>query len=127
MDYQPRFAAAAPAAPLELAAVVRWRHPELGDLPADEWLVAAGECDLLAGIDEWIVERVCADLRAWRETGCRLVPVALALTRSCSGRISFAAQRVCARRGCRPPWWRWNWPNGCSTTPAARAGRSCTG
>ena len=99
VDYQPRFAAAAPAAPLELAAVVRWRHPELGDLPADEWLVAAGECGLLAGIDEWIVERVCADLRAWRETGCRLVPVALALTPHQLLEPDFLPmlQRVCAR------------------------------
>ena len=99
VDYQPRFAAAAPAAPLQLAAVVRWRHPELGDLPADEWLAAAGECGLLAGIDEWIVERVCADLRAWREAGCRLVPVVLALTPHQLLEPGFLPmlERLCAR------------------------------
>jgi diguanylate cyclase (GGDEF)-like protein len=128
VDYLPRFAAdAAPAAPLQLAALVRWRHPELGDLPADEWLAAAGECGLLAKIDEWIVERVCADLRAWREAGwCRWFSPSPRT--SCSNRVSCPCSSGCApATRCRPPWWRWNWPNGCSTTPAARAEGSCTG
>jgi diguanylate cyclase (GGDEF)-like protein len=105
VDYLPRFAAdAAPAAPLQLAALVRWRHPELGDLPADEWLAAAGECGLLAKIDEWIVERVCADLRAWREAGCRLVPVVLALTPHQLLEPGFLPmlERLCARHAVPP-------------------------
>ena len=106
VDYLPRFAASAigPDDPAGVCALVHWHHPDMGDMPADEWLAAAGECGLLATVDEWIVDRVGADLRAWREAGCHEVPVALPVQSHQLLEPDFLPmlERVCARHALPP-------------------------
>jgi diguanylate cyclase (GGDEF)-like protein len=46
-------------------ALVRWRHPELGDIQPDEFLPLAEEAGLLGTIDSWVLETACTRAVGW--------------------------------------------------------------
>jgi predicted signal transduction protein with EAL and GGDEF domain len=60
-------------------ALVRWNHPELGELPAAAFLPAAADAGLLLTICEWVTRTACAQARAWDGAGLREVPVVVNL------------------------------------------------
>jgi diguanylate cyclase (GGDEF)-like protein len=49
-------------------ALVRWRHPELGDIRPDEFLPLAEEAGLLGAIDSWVLETACTRAAGWLRT-----------------------------------------------------------
>jgi diguanylate cyclase (GGDEF)-like protein/PAS domain S-box-containing protein len=53
-----------------LEALVRWKHPERGLLPAAAFIQIAEETGLLLAIGEWLIPTACAQIAAW--PGCRL-------------------------------------------------------
>jgi diguanylate cyclase (GGDEF)-like protein len=50
-------------------ALLRWRHPRLGLIAADQFISAAAEHRLLPPIGEWVVSAACAQVRAWLDSG----------------------------------------------------------
>jgi EAL domain-containing protein (putative c-di-GMP-specific phosphodiesterase class I) len=48
-------------------ALVRWRHPELGLLPASAFIPLAEECGLVAEIDRWMRRTVFRQLVLWQD------------------------------------------------------------
>ena len=48
-------------------ALVRWRHPELGLLPAAAFLSLAEDCGLVHALDEWVRDEVFSQLAAWQD------------------------------------------------------------
>ncbi len=50
-------------------ALLRWQHPEKGMIVPDDFLNVAEECGLIVPIGEWMIETVCKQLAAWRESG----------------------------------------------------------
>jgi diguanylate cyclase (GGDEF)-like protein len=48
-------------------ALVRWEHPARGLLQPKEFVEVAVAAGLMAPIGRWVVDRACADLRAWRD------------------------------------------------------------
>ena len=50
-------------------ALVRWRHPERGLVPPDEFLPVAEETGLVVQIDEFVQRQAFADVAAWRQAG----------------------------------------------------------
>ena len=50
-------------------ALVRWRHPEHGLVPPQEFLGVAEEIGLIAQIDEFVLVESCRQARAWQEEG----------------------------------------------------------
>ena len=48
-------------------ALVRWRHPRRGLLSAADFVPLAEESGMILPIGEWVLERACRQLRAWRE------------------------------------------------------------
>ncbi|MGH8178139.1 MAG: EAL domain-containing protein [Steroidobacter sp.] len=48
-------------------ALLRWRLPGHGDIPPSQFIPLAEETNLILGIGEWVMNRVCADYRGWTE------------------------------------------------------------
>lgn len=46
-------------------ALVRWRHPERGYIPPDEFIPVAEESGLIQEIGEWVLVNSCRDAREW--------------------------------------------------------------
>jgi len=49
-------------------ALLRWRLPGHGDISPSQFIPLAEETSLIMDIGEWVMDRVCADYRAWQKT-----------------------------------------------------------
>ena len=61
-------------------ALLRWRHPEFGQVAPAEFIPVAEESGLIIPIGQWVLEQACARLRAWREAGHRDLTMAVNLS-----------------------------------------------
>jgi len=46
-------------------ALLRWRHPELGDIPPSKFIPIAEETGMLGRIGEWVLRRACREAVNW--------------------------------------------------------------
>ncbi|MFG6158721.1 EAL domain-containing protein [Halomonas sp. 1390] len=53
-------------------ALVRWRHPERGMLPPDDFLPMVAEMAQMVRLDRWVIERVMAQHERWQALEGRL-------------------------------------------------------
>lgn len=60
-----------------LEALVRWQHPTRGLVGPNEFIGFAEAHGLIAGIDRWVLETACRQLKAWHTEGCATVTVAV--------------------------------------------------
>ena len=51
-------------------ALMRWRDPEAGLIAPSEFIPLAERTGLIIPMGEWLLDRVCADLRHWRDRDC---------------------------------------------------------
>jgi EAL domain-containing protein (putative c-di-GMP-specific phosphodiesterase class I)/GGDEF domain-containing protein/CheY-like chemotaxis protein len=63
-----------------LAAVVRWPHPELGLLDAEQFMTVADQTALSREVGKSVLRRLLSDMRDWQNQGLMLLPVTLSLT-----------------------------------------------
>ncbi len=63
-----------------LEALVRWKHPSRGLLPAALFIAEAEETGAIVPLGRWVMERVLADIAAWRAAG--LLPPKVAVNLS---------------------------------------------
>ena len=50
-------------------ALIRWRHPEQGLIPATDFMKLAQEHGLSTHLGEWVFQRACVDAASWAEAG----------------------------------------------------------
>ena len=50
-------------------ALLRWRHPQLGPVPPDEFIALAERSDLIKEISRWVIEHAIAQVARWAEQG----------------------------------------------------------
>jgi diguanylate cyclase (GGDEF)-like protein len=74
--YQPKYQARSLAL-MGGEALLRWFHPERGQIPTADFIAVAEETGLIADIGKWALQRVCRDLRQWRADGLVLPPIAV--------------------------------------------------
>jgi len=58
-------------------ALLRWFHPERGQIPTGDFIAVAEETGLIADIGQWALQQVCRDLNQWRAEGLALPHVAV--------------------------------------------------
>jgi diguanylate cyclase (GGDEF)-like protein/PAS domain S-box-containing protein len=60
-----------------LEALIRWRHPSHGMIPADRFIPVAEETGLIVPMGNFVLHRTLQNMSAWRRAGVPLVPVSL--------------------------------------------------
>ncbi|WP_342118852.1 putative bifunctional diguanylate cyclase/phosphodiesterase [Pseudoduganella sp. OTU4001] len=60
-----------------MEALLRWESPDLGLVPPLEFIPVAEESNLIIAIGNWVLDKVCATMRKWLDTGVPVVPVAI--------------------------------------------------
>jgi EAL domain-containing protein (putative c-di-GMP-specific phosphodiesterase class I) len=63
-----------------MEALLRWKNPELGDVPPTIFIPLAEEAGLIGRIGEFVLYRACAQLREWQERGLRDVTMSVNLS-----------------------------------------------
>ena len=63
-------------------ALVRWVHPEWGFMSPGEFIPLFERNGFISRLDQYVWERVCAQLRDWREKGYPLLPVSVNVSRA---------------------------------------------
>jgi diguanylate cyclase (GGDEF)-like protein len=61
-------------------ALMRWRHPEMGDIPPLEFIAVAEQTGQIMQISDWTIREVCRQMQQWDATG--LAPVKIAINLS---------------------------------------------
>lgn len=57
--------------------LVRWKHPELGEVKPFEFIPVAEECGLILPIGEWILKKACIQMKHWLDQGFEDILIAV--------------------------------------------------
>lgn len=90
---------------IALEALLRWNHPELGEISPAKFIPVAEGCGLISeNIGAWVIRAVCEQLQQWRAEGRSLVPVNINVSPRQIMRGGFAdlAQRIVSDAGVDP-------------------------
>jgi len=58
-------------------ALIRWRHPEHGVVPAAPFIRVAEQCGLIVPIGRWALGEACRQARAWLDAGLPAIPMSV--------------------------------------------------
>ena len=87
-----------------LEALIRWRHPVHGMVPADQFIPIAEETGLIVPMGNFVLHRTLQTMSAWQRQGVKLVPVSLnvAPAQLQRGDLQATISTLLATHGLRP-------------------------
>ncbi|HEX7324122.1 MAG TPA: EAL domain-containing protein [Rhodanobacteraceae bacterium] len=75
-------------------ALLRWRHPQRGDVLPDAFIPQAEAVGLTRSIDQWVLRAVCAQIHAWDAAGGPAIPATLNVSAGSFDDPAFAGDVV---------------------------------
>jgi len=88
LAYQPKICLQS-GAPVGLEALIRWRHPLLGELSPSAFMPLAQQTELLSALNAWVIDRVIARLARLRNH-CIQLPISVNVSLHDFARQGFA-------------------------------------
>ena len=79
LAYQPRVDSHSGAV-LSVEALLRWSHPQLGEIEPERFVPLAEQTGIIVQLGEWALRTACAQFRRWRDAGIALERVAVNLS-----------------------------------------------
>lgn len=73
-------------------ALLRWTHPQFGDVKPQEFIALAERTDLIIPLGEWVFQQVCERMAQWQRQGIRPGRVGVNVSASQFKRADFAEQ-----------------------------------
>ncbi len=70
-------------------ALLRWRHPERGEVMPGDFIPIAESIGVIHRIDEWVMRAVCAQIRIWDDTRMPAIRVAVNVSARWFGHAGF--------------------------------------
>jgi diguanylate cyclase (GGDEF)-like protein/PAS domain S-box-containing protein len=70
-------------------ALLRWKHPERGEVMPAEFIPIAESLGLIRRIDEWVLQTACAQIQAWDLAGVPPIRVAVNISARWFGHPAF--------------------------------------
>jgi len=61
-------------------ALLRWRDPERGLIPPNEFIPVAEESGLIGAMGAWVIEEACRQNSRWQKDGMKVVPISVNLS-----------------------------------------------
>ena len=85
-------------------ALLRWTHPELGDVSPAEFIPVAEESGLIVPIGEWVINEACRQAVAWQVPGRPPLSVAVNISavQFARGNLEDTVRRAVAASGLAP-------------------------
>ena len=75
---------------LSVEALIRWQHPEKGEVLPLDFIPAAEESGLIIAIGEWVIREVCQQIITWRKNGLPYLRVAVNVSTQQLKQFNFA-------------------------------------
>lgn len=60
-----------------IEALLRWHHPELGQMPPTKLIPLIEQTDLIIPLSQWVLKNACLQSLAWQQAGFMPLPVAV--------------------------------------------------
>jgi EAL domain-containing protein (putative c-di-GMP-specific phosphodiesterase class I) len=87
-------------------ALIRWEHPELGDIPPREFIPVAERTGQIVPIGNWVIREVCRHIEWWKQAGLPLVKIAINLSQEQLQRPDYVDHvlEITRVEGVEPQW-----------------------
>lgn len=78
-------------------ALLRWRHPQLGEIPPAEFVPVAEESGLIVPLGDWVLHEACQQLAEWQRQDAECAPQAVCVNVS-RAELALGARLVASVR-----------------------------
>ena len=87
-------------------ALIRWEHPELGEISPREFIPVAERTGQIVPIGNWVIREVCRHIHRWKQARLPLVKIAINLSQEQLRRLDYIDDvlEITRVEGVEPQW-----------------------
>lgn len=75
-------------------ALLRWHNDVLGEVPPDDFIPIAEKTGLIISIGEWVIKRVCEQIKLWKQKEFKLIPISINISVNQLENVDFANSTI---------------------------------